>query len=309
MITGYLAAEGFERQLGEELAVAGAASARWHGRLLLLEGEARPSAWAANIWRDVREADIASIADAAQKLRNIQRNWAPYAPEHHRRAQLIQGKLPHVSAKPVAFPATAPTAPLGSFTLLAPDRLAYAAHCSSAFPNGEIALIEDKEGPPNRAYLKLWEALIRLRASPGPGDLCLDLGAAPGGWSWVLAQTGARVIAVDKAALDAKVMALPNVEWRQQSAFALEPAEFARVNWLFCDVICYPARLLKTIERWIASGRVRNFVCTIKFQGDTDHETARAFAAIPGSQLFHLHNNKHELTWTRISQTPFRAEC
>jgi len=47
---------------------------------------------------------------------------------------------------------------------------------------------------------------------------------------------------------------------------------------------------------------VRNFVCTIKFQGETDHETARAFAAIPGSTVLHLHNNKHELTFL----LPFR---
>ena len=42
---------------------------------------------------------------------------------------------------------------------------------------------------------------------------------------------------------------------------------------------------------------MRNFVCTIKFQGETDHETARAFAAIPGASVLHLHQNKHELTF------------
>jgi len=38
----------------------------------------------------------------------------------------------------------------------------------------------------------------------------------------------------------------------------------------------------------------------MKFQGETDQETARRFAAIPGSQLRHLHHNKHELTWIKI---------
>jgi 23S rRNA (cytidine2498-2'-O)-methyltransferase len=42
------------------------------------------------------------------------------------------------------------------------------------------------------------------------------------------------------------------------------------------------------------------FLCTLKFQGETDHATARAFAAIPGSQLLHLSCNKHELTWALV---------
>ena len=37
------------------------------------------------------------------------------------------------------------------------------------FANGEVAFVEDRAGPPNRAYLKLWEALVRLGRWPGPG--------------------------------------------------------------------------------------------------------------------------------------------
>jgi hypothetical protein len=42
-------------------------------------------------------------------------------------------------------------------------------------------------------------------------------------------------------------------------------------------------------------------VCTIKFQGDTDHDAAAAFAAIPGGRVMRLFHNKHELTfvWAR----------
>jgi 23S rRNA (cytidine2498-2'-O)-methyltransferase len=294
MRSAYLAAEGFEPQLRIEL---GDRIVAEHGRLMVCEGEATPAAWAANIWRDVQEIDIASIGDAASKLRAIQRNWAAYAPLHFRRAKLIAEKLPHVSARPVVFPQPAPTAPLGSWTLLTPEKMLVAADCSSPFANGEVEFVEDKQGPPNRAYLKLWEALTRLRQYPQAGETCLDLGASPGGWSWVLAKLGARVIAVDKAPLEPRIAAMPNIEWRQDSAFALEPAAFGRIDWLCCDVICYPARLLKMIERWLGHGQVRNFVCTLKFQGETDHDTARAFAAIPGSQLIHLHHNKHELTW------------
>jgi 23S rRNA (cytidine2498-2'-O)-methyltransferase len=220
-----------------------------------------------------------------------------YAPLHHRRAALIQERLPHVSAKPVVFPAAAPTAPLGSWTLLAPDRLLAASLCSSPFPNGEMQFVEDKAGPPNRAYLKLWEALVRLRRWPQPGERCLDLGASPGGWTWVLAKLGANVVAIDKAPLDPRVAAMPGVEWHGESAFALEPESVGAIDWLFSDIVCYPARLLRLVERWRASGLVKNFVCTLKFQGETDHQSAEAFAAIPGAQVLHLHQNKHELTF------------
>ena len=297
MTTAYLAAEGFQGQLQEELRHAGVGAITAHERLLVCDGAAAPSAWAANIWHDCAELPVPSIGEAARALRAIQRNWAMYAPLHHRRAALIQERLPHVSSKPIVFPAAAPTAPLGSWTLLAPDRMLAAARCSSPFANGEVALVEDREGPPNRAYLKLWEALTLQRRWPQPGERCLDLGASPGGWSWVLAELGATVVAVDKAPLDPKVTAMPNVEWRGESAFALDPESVGPVDWLFSDIACYPARLLRLVERWRASGLVKNFVCTLKFQGETDHEAARAFAALPGARVVHLHHNKHELTF------------
>jgi len=41
----------------------------------------------------------------------------------------------------------------------------------------------------------------------------------------------------------------------------------------------------------------RHIVCTIKFQGPTDHAAAEAFAAIPVGRVVHLFHNKHELTF------------
>jgi 23S rRNA (cytidine2498-2'-O)-methyltransferase len=296
--TGFLAAEGFEQQLGEELGDARIVAT--HGRLLLVEGGAA-AAWAANSWFEPQTIAIASIADGAKKLRALQRNWALYASRLHRRARLIQEQLPHVSAKPLVFPKPAPTAPLGSWTLADENTIIAAPHCSSPFPNGEVQFVEDKTAPPNRAYLKLWEALTLVGRYPRPGERCLDLGSSPGGWSWVLQSLGARVVSVDKAPLAPAIAKLPRVEFRQASAFALDPAEVGPVDWLFSDVVCYPARLLALVERWLDSGLARNLVCTLKFQGATDHATARRFAAIPGSRLMHLHHNKYELTWARIA--------
>jgi 23S rRNA (cytidine2498-2'-O)-methyltransferase len=294
--TAYLAADGFVEDLVAELGAVQAV----HGRLVLADGPPRPAAWAANTWFDPVLIDAPSIGEGARALRALQRNWALYSFAHHRRAALIEAKLPPVRFKPLPYPSEAPKAPLGSWTLLEPNRILAAARCSSAFHHGEVEFVENKTVPPNRAYLKLWEAFTVLGVRPAPGETCLDLGASPGGWSWVLQETGARVIAVDKAPLDSKIARLPRVTTRKESAFGLDPAAIGPIDWLFSDVICYPERLLKLVERWMAAGTVRRFVCTIKFQGKTDHAAARAFAAIPGSRLMHLHHNKHELTWVRL---------
>jgi 23S rRNA (cytidine2498-2'-O)-methyltransferase len=295
--TGYLAPAGFVDELKHEL---GAAVRATHGRLVIAEGPPRPVAWAANLWHAPQRIAIASIGDAAKQLRAIQRNWALYPTAHHRRAALIVEKLPKVSAKPLRFGDPAPTAPLGSWTLLDADTVLAAPRCSSPFPNGEVCFVEDKTAP-SRAYLKLWELFTLTGERPKAGDRCLDLGASPGGWTWVLARLGARVTAVDKAALAPAVTQLPNITVLRQSAFALEPQSIGPVDWLFSDVICYPSRLYALIEKWMKAGTVRRFVCTVKFQGATDFDTTRRFAQVTGARLLHLHHNKHELTWLKLS--------
>ncbi|HWI25877.1 MAG TPA: SAM-dependent methyltransferase [Stellaceae bacterium] len=296
--TGYLAPEGYVDELLNEL---GSDAGAVLGRLVLAPGPPRPAAWVANLWHEPQRLAIASIADAARQLRAIQRNWVLYSHAHHRRAALIAERLPKVSAKPLVFGAPAPTAPLGSWTLLDANTLLAAPRCSNPFPNGEVSFVEDRLAPPSRAYLKLWELFTVTGEKPRPGELCLDLGSSPGGWTWVLQSLGARVISVDKAPLAPRIAELPGVEVRRESAFALEPKKVGGIDWLFSDVVCYPRRLLALVERWLAAGTCRRFVCTLKFQGPTDHETVRSFAAIPGSRLLHLHQNKHELTWMRLS--------
>src|SRR3546814_8881860 len=74
--------------------------------------------------RHTRCALVTGVQTCALPI--FQRNWVAYAPLHHRRASLIAGKLPHVSAKPPVFGAPVPAAALGSFTLTAPDRMLYA---------------------------------------------------------------------------------------------------------------------------------------------------------------------------------------
>ncbi len=294
--TGYLAHPDFIDHLVSEL---GDVSERY-GRLLMAPGPARDVAWAQNVWLEPERIPIASIGEGAKALRALQRGWAYYPYESQGRAKLLQAKLPHVSSKPWVFPTPRPQAPLGSWTLLDRDTLLCAPACSSAFAHGEVTFVEDRQTPPTRAYLKLWEILTLLDERPQAGDTCLDLGSCPGGWTWVLQRLGTHVISVDKAPLDPAIGALPNIDFRQESAFGLDPRAFEGVDWVFCDVACYPKRLLEMVRRWLEHGTCQRFVCTIKLQGDVDQPTLDAFAAIDGSRIRHLWHNKHELTWVRL---------
>lgn len=275
----------------------GPGAVTYDDRLVFAPGPARPAYWAQNIWYDVERIAISSIKDGARQLRARQRNWALWPIGHFRRADLIQENLPHVGAKPINFPDPMPTAPLGSWTLYGPDLILAAGHCASAFRHGEVTFVENRALPPNRAYLKLWEAFTVTGRYPGPGARCLDLGASPGGWTWVAQSLGATVLSIDKAPLDPRIAALPGVTCREESAFALDPAAIGPVDWLLSDVICYPERLLELIATWRASGLARNYICTVKCQGEPDPAIFAAFAAIPGASLRHLYHNKHELTF------------
>lgn len=299
-LTAYLAPEDFEHELADELALAGIGTTARHERLFLSEDPPIAARWAANVWHDAQWLPVSSIGDAARQLRGLQRSWATYSPRHTGRSRLITEKLPHVSAKPLALGDLAPTPPLGSWMLVEPTMLIAAQRCSDPFPNGAPRIDEQRVGPPSRAYLKLWEAFARARRWPTAGEYCLDLGASPGGWTWLAAQTGATVVAIDKAPLAEHIDAMPNVRWQQGSAFALDPHARPPVDWLLSDIICYPGRLLDLVQRWIEAGAARNIVCTIKFQGPTDHGIVADFAAIAGSDVRHLHHNKHELTFTML---------
>lgn len=293
----YLADEATQPVLAEELARLGIPVSHWHGTLALSPEPPRRSVWALDVWTAPETLFCASVGDAARLLRERQRNWSLHAVVNHRRCALIEAKLPPVKAAPLRFPEPAPQAPLGGWTLLSPDRLLLSACKTSPFVGGVCRFVEDRTGPPSRAYLKLWEACTRLGARPGLGESCLDLGASPGGWSWALGQLGARVVAVDKAELAPSVAAMPNVTLRRESAFGIDPRQEEAVDWLFSDIIAYPARLLGLVRRWIEAGKTRHILCTIKFQGATDHEIADQFSQIAGGTLMHLAHNKHELTF------------
>ncbi len=295
--SAYLAAEGFEPPLAEELARAGVAVDGWHGRLALSPDPPRHAAWALDVWTAPAEWPAPSVKAAADALRAIQRNWAGYAAAHHRRSALIAERLPPVRARPLRFPEPAPASHLGAWTLLAPDRLLASPTKTSPFPNGEVAFVEDRTGPPSRAYLKLWEACTRLGAWPQPGETCLDLGASPGGWTWALAQLGA-----ERAGRRPRPAGPGG---RRHARRALAGGQRLRARPRAGRLAVQRRHRLPGAAAGpgaaLDRGTPRHIVCTIKLQGDTDHDAADAFAAIPGGRLMHLHAQqaRADLPWAR----------
>ncbi len=293
----YHAAPGFMDHLELELPEA----YRRDGDIMTVMGPLRQAYWIRNIWKSPFMAEFDSISEAGRLLRSIQRNWAPYPARLARRTMLIADALPPLPVKPKPFPCTVPASPMGAFMLLDEHTLMASAECASPWPNGEFEFVEDKEGPPSRAYRKLWEALMMSGALPGPGQRCVDAGACPGGWTWALAGLGAEVLAIDRAPIDDRVAAMPGVTFLKHNAFTLKPQDVGPVDWLCSDVICYPPALYEWVSLWLESGLARNFICTIKMQGgEWDQTTVRQFADIPGSRVMHLWHNKHELTWMLV---------
>lgn len=295
-LVGYLAPEGYIAQLVAELGP----NVTQYDRLFLVKRPAHAPYWVQNSWETPMWLHVSSIGDAVKQLRAIQRNWALFPYREHRRAALIAEQLPRVPAQPIPFPSPLPAHPIGSWTMLTPNTLMVSASCSSPFVNGEVIFQTPQEEPPSQAYLKLWELFTLLQTKPQHGERCLEIGASPGSWTWVLSQCGADVVAVDRSAPHTSMQRLPGVEWQKGDAFAMTPDRVGQIDWLFSDVVCYPEKLLEFVQLWLDSGRCRRFVCTLKFQGSRGYDVADAFAAIPGSRVLHLCHNKHELTWARV---------
>lgn len=121
---------------------------------------------------------------------------------------------------------------------------------------------------PSRSTLKLAEALATLL---GPDELAqrmragqraVDLGAAPGGWSWQLARRGLRVTAVDNGPMAESVLRTEMVQHLRADGFTWRPA--APVDWMVCDMVDQPGRIAALVADWVAAGWCRHSVFNLK---------------------------------------------
>jgi len=131
---------------------------------------------------------------------------------------------------------------------------------------------------PSRAARKVEEALDWLGLSPGPGEVCVDLGAAPGGWSWSLLTRRARVVAVDPAELRPDVARHPRLTHVKASAFTFAPDE--PIDWLFCDMAWRPREAAQMLAKWARKRWARILVANLKLPMKQKAEMVRELREI-----------------------------
>lgn len=121
---------------------------------------------------------------------------------------------------------------------------------------------------PSRATLKLEEAWHHfIPATEWDKRLALsmravDLGAAPGGWTWQLVQRGMFVEAIDNGPMDQALMDSGQVKHILADGFIYEPKK--TVDWLVCDIVDKPARVTSLISRWAGKGLCREVIFNLK---------------------------------------------
>ncbi len=137
----------------------------------------------------------------------------------------------------------------------------------SPWPMGIPRLAMPREAP-SRSTLKLAEALMtfldddeRMRWLR-PAMRAVDLGAAPGGWTWQLAQRGLNVVAVDNGPLKGAVADDPLVQHLRIDGLTFRPKR--PVDWMVCDMVLQPSRIATLVGDWMAEGACRRTIFNLK---------------------------------------------
>lgn len=155
---------------------------------------------------------------------------------------------------------------------------------------------------PSRAAMKLDEALEWVGIAPGKGDLCVDLGSAPGGWTRRILERGARVWSVDTGLLAPDLAKHARVKHFHQTAFAFTPEE--PVDWLFCDMAWRPLEVAQLLAKWGRRRWARTLVANVKLPMKKKAEMVEEVRAIVASggwtriRTRQLYHDREEITMT-----------
>jgi 23S rRNA (cytidine2498-2'-O)-methyltransferase len=135
------------------------------------------------------------------------------------------------------------------------------------YPSG-IVRLRLPAAAPSRSALKLEEAWkVFLPAGReldylGGGCQAVDLGAAPGGWTWQLVKQGMLVTAVDNGPMNPELMASGQVTHVQADGYQWKPKR--GVDWMVCDIVDHPRRTTAMVVDWLREKCCRYTVFNLK---------------------------------------------
>jgi 23S rRNA (cytidine2498-2'-O)-methyltransferase len=135
------------------------------------------------------------------------------------------------------------------------------------WPQG-IPRLKFPRDAPSRSTLKLEEALLTVLTENErerwlrPGMSAVDLGAAPGGWTWQLVRRSLRVTAIDNGPMDRALIDSGLVTHLREDGFRFRPKK--PVDWLVCDMVEKPRRVAELIARWLCEGWCRYAIFNLK---------------------------------------------
>jgi 23S rRNA (cytidine2498-2'-O)-methyltransferase len=158
---------------------------------------------------------------------------------------------------------------------------------ASPWPMG-IPRLHMPRAAPSRAVVKLAEAFqtflgVNERDAVRSGMRAVDLGAAPGGWTWLLAQRGLRVTAVDNARLKGDVANDSLVTHVRADGLTFRPKR--PVDWLVCDIADQPSRIAAVVGAWMAEGMARRAIFNLKLPMKKRYDEVLRCERIIGERL------------------------
>lgn len=303
LLMAHLAAPGFLKDLLAELKFKGVDVQEVIGELVVCSSHSYKIWWSQQTWQNLKKHRFASISEATKFLKSQGHLWLNHSSKLHRRGQLIHQNLRTPKDKKFEFLKIPQLPSVGAWTLLSETELLYSPQVTPPVARGQWNFIENKDLP-SRAYLKLWELFSVTGVKPQKKSRILELGASPGGWTQVLEELDCDILAIDRSPLAPHLMKSKRIMFKTGDAFRFSPEKvqecFGSIDWLFSDLICAPEKLHDYLQAWLHLRQRPSFVCTLKFKGEVDLKVVQKFADIEGSEVRHLSQNKHELTWTNL---------
>ncbi len=186
-----------------------------------------------------------------------------------------------------------------------------------SYPNNsaaeEMGIIRLKfpNDAPSRSTLKLeeaWKWFLSIKDKKRllePGMTAVDLGAAPGGWTYQLVKKHFRVAAVDNGPMQPALMDSGLVKHVQADGFKYQPEK--TVDWLVCDMVEKPSRVATLMAEWVITGRCRQAIFNLKLPMKKRHQAvadaretiAACFAGLELDYqlaIKHLYHDREEVT-------------